>query len=299
MEQSDIFAILNRHVFENEKEYLIAKIADDSERFVGAFRSTTPALKLLQYSLQSREIRFGDALEEIIRRYIEECGYINLPRVIKLSSDKKLNIDQYFTTKDDDRYFIVEQKIRDDHDSTKKRGQIDNFKRKLEYLKSKHDTKLEGIMYFIDPTLQKNYNYYQEELSQLSNELNIPIHLLYNGELFQHLDGSTSKWDILQAALLKWREDVPSSVNIECDKPADIDQVYRVKASHWHKIVSNTALWSEGVIRCIFPTGTNLKQLNLYLRESPKKKIQVNKRTVTHLDISEQLIQRMEEYYDL
>ena len=34
--------------------------------------------------------------------------------------------------KKDDVHYFVEQKVRDDHDSTKKRGQISNFEKKLD-----------------------------------------------------------------------------------------------------------------------------------------------------------------------
>ena len=63
MESSQIEEILNRHVFDEAKASLLKSIAKNPDRFVGIFRSTTPQLKLLQNLLQSREIRFGDAME--------------------------------------------------------------------------------------------------------------------------------------------------------------------------------------------------------------------------------------------
>jgi len=73
MDQSKIIEVLNRHVFSQEKAALLQSIAKYPDRFVGVFRSTTPRLKLLQNLLQSREIRFGDALEEIIY-WINSCN---------------------------------------------------------------------------------------------------------------------------------------------------------------------------------------------------------------------------------
>lgn len=57
--------------------------------------------------------------------------------------------------------------MRDDHDSAKKRGQIDNFERKLEALihhYGEYGENIQGYFYFIDEGLNKNQNYYKEEL---------------------------------------------------------------------------------------------------------------------------------------
>jgi len=45
---------------------------------------------------------------------------------------EELSLDQYFT--DGKIYYFVEQKVRDDHDSTKKRGQISNLEKKARNL---------------------------------------------------------------------------------------------------------------------------------------------------------------------
>lgn len=42
---------------------------------------------------------------------------------------ESLELDQF--AKKDNTYYFIEQKMRDDHDSAKKRGQIDNFEKKL------------------------------------------------------------------------------------------------------------------------------------------------------------------------
>ena len=76
MNRNEIIAILNRRVFEKEKATSLQAIIDNPDRYDGLFRSTTPHLKLLQNILQSREIRFGDALEEIITELIAAMGFI-------------------------------------------------------------------------------------------------------------------------------------------------------------------------------------------------------------------------------
>ena len=56
---------------------------------------------------------------------------------------------------------MIEQKIRDDHDSTKKRGQFVNFVKKIKYLKQEYPTnKISASMWFVDNSLMKNKRYY-------------------------------------------------------------------------------------------------------------------------------------------
>jgi len=152
MNYNKFCAVLNKHIFEGEKKELLIKLADRPGRFVGLFRPTKPRAKILQHLLQSHEIRFGDAMEELISKFLKDWGFKVLPKIIipdSANPRKKLDIDQYFT--DGETYYFIEQKVRDDHDSTKKRGQISNFETKLEYLYRKHGQNLIGIMYFIDP----------------------------------------------------------------------------------------------------------------------------------------------------
>ncbi|NCO80069.1 restriction endonuclease, partial [Candidatus Falkowbacteria bacterium] len=154
--------IFNETIFEESKAVLIEKIAKYPNRYIGLFRPTKPKAKILQNLLQSHEIRFGDAFETIIEEYLREFGYEILEKRFVNSDDDELNLDQCF--KADDKVYFIEQKVRDDHDSTKKRGQIANFEKKLSEMVDKYnESNLVGIFYFIDPDLQKNKNYYQAE----------------------------------------------------------------------------------------------------------------------------------------
>ncbi len=127
--------ILNKHIFEGEKKELLRRIADNPERFIGLFRPTKPGAKILQHLLQSHEIRMGDALEEIIEEILKDVGFKVLSKSMVNEEGEQLSLDQYFT--DGRIYYFIEQKVRDDHDSTKKRGQISNFETKLEILHKK------------------------------------------------------------------------------------------------------------------------------------------------------------------
>jgi len=113
---------INEIIFEKSKVDLITKVAKYPQRYIGLFRPTKPKAKLLQNLLQSQEIRFGDAFEKIIEEYLKELDYEILDKSFEYQNGDKLNVDQFFLK--DNIYYFVEQKVRDDHDSTKKRGQI-------------------------------------------------------------------------------------------------------------------------------------------------------------------------------
>jgi len=175
MKYEDFCAILNRHIFEGEKKELLRRLAESPERFIGLFRPTKPEGKILQYLLQSHEIRMGDALEEIIGEILKDMGFSLLPKRIKVEgTDEELYLDHYFT--DGETYYFIEQKVRDDHDSSKKRGQISNFERKLEVLSKRHKL-LVGIMYFLDPDFSKNKNFYRDELRKMAKFYDVKLKL--------------------------------------------------------------------------------------------------------------------------
>jgi hypothetical protein len=259
MHQNEIISILNKHVFNQEKSTLLKAIAESPDRFVGIFRSNGPRLKLLQNLLQSREIRFGDALEEVMSALIASMGFEMLEKRLKLANED-LYCDQYFCTQDQKHYYLIEQKVRDDHDSTKKRGQIDNFRSKLSYLKALHGTTLTGIMYFIDPSLHKNENYYLQELKQVEQEIGVAVSLCYNGQLFQQLEGHTQTWILLLNSLQTWRKTIPDQIELNYDlyPHETCKEVIEIAPKVWHKISTTEALWESEVIQTLFPTGETL-----------------------------------------
>lgn len=260
MDQAKIISILNARVFDAEKQHLIQTVAKNPQRFVGIFRSTTPKLKLVQNILQSREIRFGDALEEIIEQLIGAMGFENLPKNITSASGEKLKLDQYFKDEKGNYYFI-EQKVRDDHDSSKKRGQVTNFKEKLDFLKEKHNHFLTAIFYFIDPSLVKNRDYYHTKINEFRNISHSNIKLFYNGELFTYFE-NTHLWDMLQDALIQWRENVPQDITLDCED--DPKALSAISLDVWQKLANTEVLWESGVMRHIFPTGTAIEQVIKY-----------------------------------
>jgi len=197
MNYNEFKKIFNDAIFEKSKVDLIRKIAEEPNRYIGLFRPTKPKAKILQNLLQSHEIRFGDAFETAIEKYLMLGGYEILQKRYIDEAGDALNVDQCFK-KNESTYF-VEQKIRDDHDSTKKRGQIDNFEKKLNVLISQYgENNMHGYFYFIDPDLTKNKNFYQSELAKMSTAYAVVLHLCYGNEFFDKISEQGMWAEIIQ-----------------------------------------------------------------------------------------------------
>ncbi|MDD5904388.1 MAG: hypothetical protein PUC64_05430 [Clostridium sp.] len=172
---------------------LLETVIKNPNRYTGIFRLSNARTKLIQNVTQSREIKFGDFMEGIITEYIRRMGYKNLEKNIGVDTDgNALSADQVF--KQGNTIYLIEQKIRDDHDSTKKRGQYDNFRKKYTLLKTQNpnDT-IEATMWFIDDSLIKNRNYYLSEAASSTAE-GINIRILYGSELFSALFSRIDIW---------------------------------------------------------------------------------------------------------
>ena len=221
--------------------------------------------KILQHLLQSHEIRFGDAIEELITEIIADLGYRNLPKTIRNSNDEILSLDQYFTN--GETYYFIEQKVRDDHDSTKKRGQINNFEKKLEVLHNLYGNNLVGIMYFIDPDLTKNKNFYVEKLRDFAEFYGVELHLFYGKELFEYFD-EPKMWDNIIQWLTTWKNDLPDlpEINFDENPEQSFEEIKELELRNWRKILQNDKLWEEGIIYVLFRTGETLQLVLEYFR---------------------------------
>lgn len=74
MEYNQFKQIFNETIFKESKADLLKKIASSPPRYIGLFRPTKPKAKILQNLLQSHEIRFGDAFERVIEKYLQIKG---------------------------------------------------------------------------------------------------------------------------------------------------------------------------------------------------------------------------------
>lgn len=291
MDYNKFRVILNKHIFEGEKKDLLRKLADKPERFVGLFRPTKPGAKILQHLLQSHEIRFGSAMEELISEFLKDWKFRVLPKVIILDPSnprRKLDIDQYFT--DGEKYYFIEQKVRDDHDSTKKRGQISNFEAKLEFLYKKHGQSLVGIMYFVDPDLVKNKNYYIEELNKMADTYGIDLYLLYGKELFEFFNKGMV-WNNLLSWLTHWKESLPElpEINFDSEPQNSFNEIKDLEIRFWRRILENEKLWEEGIMFAIFRNGKTLKILSEFF---------CNKSERAYQKLAEMITQKLNDYYE-
>jgi len=259
MDYQEFAQVLNKHIFYGNKREILVILASNPERFIGLFRPSKPSTKILQHLLQSYEIRMGDAFEAIIGLVIQGQGYSLLDKNIQGENNELLRLDQHFT--DGRKYYFIEQKIRDDHDSTKKRGQMQNFEKKLKLLYREHGSNLVGIMYFIDPDFSKNKNYYEEQIQTLRGVYEqVELHLFYGKQLFEYI-GIADFWDEMLSWLKRWKEDLPEipETNFDANPHESFREIKDINARFRQKIISNDKLWEESIIRTLFRTGDTIK----------------------------------------
>lgn len=146
--------IFGRYLYIDPNQY----VKDlDLDRLITPFQIIPFEEKILQNYLTSINIRFGNALEAVVKQYLIERGAQYIDRHFISGKD----CDQLFTY--NGKTVLIEQKVRDDHDSTKKVGQIENYLDKKSNL-----INALCCCWFIDPNFQKNKKYY---LSQIGDEL--------------------------------------------------------------------------------------------------------------------------------
>lgn len=250
----DFEAILNQHVFGRSLEELLGRMIKNPERFVGLFRPSTPSEKILQNLIQAREIKFGDAMEEIISQILQSAGYKPIQ-----SPSQELRYDQLCFSPDSKHIILVEQKVRDDHDSTKRRGQFENFKQKVnEIVKKYPNNYLHAIMYFLDPEFKKNYKYYLKEMDQLNqaNYSHACFCLFYGSELFSYLNHISPlgvKWDDFVSWVERWKSSIASTTRELDVSPENAERIARKQPKLFLDLVERDRLWEEGIIKAVFP----------------------------------------------
>jgi Holliday junction resolvase-like predicted endonuclease len=256
--------IFNKTIFEKSKPDLIRKIATYPERYAGLFRPTKPKAKIIQNLLQSHEIRFGDAFETLIEKYLQENDF-NILNKRFADNDGTLELDQMFSN--ENTIFFVEQKVRDDHDSSKKRGQIDNFEKKISViLETYKEKKVIGFFYFIDDSFTKNKKFYTTEIQRLSADYGLELHLSYGDNLFDKLN-KIEIWDEILKHLKTWKNNIPDLPEINFDKnpQASFEEIKYLKPLVYRKLFSNPNL--DSLLCVLFPEKLTLNLLNKYFEE--------------------------------
>lgn len=259
---------LNNKLFEDSYSDLIKKIAENPERYLGLFRPTKPKTKLIQNITQSHEIRFGDALEFIFERYFEATRFSLHTKRIFLQ-DKELNIDQLFSK--DNTLYMIEQKVRDNHDSTKKIGQFNNFENKYYALTLQYKGfEIIPIMWFIDDSLTKNKNYYLQEMQKLRNDYGCNPYLFYGKQLFNsNLSGFNIEiWNEILLYLECWKGDLPDMPEINFDKNENtvFNEIKDLPPNIYRKLFTNEDIIKQ-IFPIIFPENRVLQLLDDYFKQ--------------------------------
>lgn len=263
---NDFKKIFNDTIFEESKIKLLENIAKYPNRYIGLFRPTKPKAKVLQNLLQSHEIRFGDAFEKAIEAYATEFGYELLPKKFTNGDGDDLNLDQCFSF--EGKVYFAEQKVRDDHDSTKKRGQIQNFEKKLNEMISKYgEVNLVGIFYFIDPEQKKNRNYYQVEIEKMSRDYGVELHLFYGDEFFQYLH-KTAVWGEILEHLAHWKREIPDfpETNFDINATVSFEEIKDLSPALYRNLFRNDEIFDQ-IVLTIFPERTTLRLLLAYFQQ--------------------------------
>lgn len=254
---------LNDYIFEKSKIKLLKSISDTPERYVGIFRPTKPKGKILQNLFQSHEIKFGDAMEIIIERYLTLKKCEQLEKKYTHIDGSKLNIDQCF--RNNNVIYVVEQKLRDDHDSSKIRGQVLNFEKKLSTLQSNYpNERIEGVMYFIDPDLKKNTNYYLDVFKKISSDYGVQVNLFYGSEFFDYLNFS-DVWEEIIEHLTKWREGIPElpKINFDSAPKSSFEEIKNMSPADYRRLFDNYEALVD-IYRMLFPKCATLRLLYDY-----------------------------------
>lgn len=266
MQYSNFKKMLKKEVFGEDLNYQILKtVIENPQRYIGIFRVTSAKTKLIQNITQSCEIKFGDFIENILTEYIADMGYENLDKNLgKDEEGNELSADQVF--KNGRNVVLIEQKIRDDHDSTKKRGQYANFVKKIKKLKKIYPScKIHGIMWFSDDLLKKNKRYYQEEIEN-NTDLSVKLNVFYGQELFSEFFKNLDCWNELVQHLTQYRkEECKNILNVpDLDTSFEMrNALLKMKRNEpqlLRKLLSNRDEYRK--LRAeFFPTAQNIRDL--------------------------------------
>lgn len=261
------------YIVRTDEEFLfqlLCNIIKNPNRYTGIFRLSNPKTKLIQNVTQSIEIKFGDFMEDIITEYIAEMGFINLNKNIGQDENgDNLSADQIFHD-NKGNIILIEQKIRDDHDSTKKRGQYSNFRKKYYLLKRlypKHT--IYASMWFIDSGLLKNKRYYLNEAMNEPDK-SIRIGIFYGEELFINFFRNIDIWNELVYYLTLNKQERSneelSIPNFDTDSQV-LPILYSLSQREpnlYKKLRFSSSQQYIQLRNELFPTGLNFKRLDSY-----------------------------------
>ncbi len=131
-----------------------------------------------------------------------------------------------------------------------------------------HGENIQGYFYFIDEGLNKNQNYYKEELQKLSVD-GVPLSLCYGKGLFEKLN-IPQVWDEVLTHLVRWREILPDLSNLNFDEnPLEsFKEIKDLAPSVYRKLLDNDGIFN--LVLILFPEQKVLKILVEHFRQQNK-----------------------------
>lgn len=283
--------VMHQRLQSSERLWLLRYMVKRPEQFPGRFCSVHPENVLRFHILRRQERQWGKTLKGLIAKWLEHYGYQRLGERIEVDGEK-MKCDHYILSPDQSFVVLIEQKVRDDHDSSKARGQWrNNFVPKVRALYRKHGENLIAVAYFIDPTFRKNFNLYEREAQKLRRELGlVSIHIWYGRELFEQLPfANASDWDEMLDWLKRWHRDLPELPDVNWETDDAIAELQNIAQRHpflWRQFAEQESLWKEGYIDVLFPTRKGLRAILAVLEQVGRK---------AYKDAAEALRQRLQQ----
>ncbi len=119
--------------------------------------------------------------------------------------------------------------------------------------------------------MNKNQNYYKEELQKLSVGYGVPLSLCYGKELFENLN-ILQVWDEVLNHLARWRETLPDLPNLNFDEnPLEsFEEIKDLAPTIYRKLLDNDGIFN--LVLILFPEQKVLKKLVEYFRQQQQNK---------------------------
>lgn len=277
--------------------YVIQKMVKSPELLTGFKKINTFSLRLYASFGQANNIKYGNILEAYFQKTLEDMGWELLPRDYALKEEEikfynndsdKVNVD--IVAKKNEKLIFIEQKILDNHDSTKKIGQLRNFQEKASVIYRNYQClDIYGFEWFIDDSQRKNganwivHNktyiednpYYSEKLyvlygKELEQKLTTLTGINHNG-LLEKFDQQMKNWHLSHG------KDLPELV---FDKlPMDVlDELKKYSFASVYKMFTNKDL-IEQIFPIVFPNNQVYKAYYAYLTSLNSDSLNKRKKT--------------------
>lgn len=259
MDYDYFFEIYCEHL--NGEDYeLFERIVDATPRLGGAFRIGNFADQLQNNLSTSRSIRFGNFLEDVVTEYIAEMGYINMDKWIT----NILDADQLFYNEQTDDIFLIEQKVRDDHDSSKLRGQFQNFELKCEELSQQYpDCNIYAAVWFTDDSITSNRRFWENCIGEMDIP-NVSAGLYYGQALYEEFfdEDRTGEWEELNDYLWEVKKSSAFDIPDYDQSHSGLEVLKAYQENHPRKFHAlATSEKYEELREYLFPTWHNMSEM--------------------------------------